>query len=112
MVFVPRMGGYRPALFSWKKWWSPGWCPVRRRVASRTLGERRKARPPHHQRPVLHPFCAAADRHDAGARHLDKAERQHELDELVDLLAPPGDLEDEALDRGIDHARPERVGEP
>ena len=40
---------------------------------------------------------------NAGARDLDEAERAHQFDELVDLLARAGELEDEALVRGVDH---------
>src|SRR5262245_14512698 len=59
-----------------------------------------------------HPIRPTCDRDDAGARHLDKAERQHQVDELVDLLRPARDLEHEALGGGVDHTRPERIGEP
>src|SRR5215470_2335571 len=40
----------------------------------------------------LHRLRAAADGDDAAARHLDQAERQHQLDELVDLLGTAGHL--------------------
>src|SRR5262249_59959066 len=59
-----------------------------------------------------HPLRPAADRHDAGARDLDQAERDHERDEAFDLLARTGDLEDETFGRSVDHAGAERVGEP
>src|SRR5262249_16369486 len=62
--------------------------------------------------PDLHRLGAAADGDDAAARHLDEAERQHQLDELVDLVGTAGDLEHEALDGGVDHAGTERLGEP
>src|SRR4029450_12735231 len=58
-----------------------------------------------------HPLRAAADGHDAGARDLDQAERNHERHEALDLLARAGDLEHEAFGRSIDHAGAERVGE-
>src|SRR5436190_3094236 len=58
-----------------------------------------------------HPLRPAGDGDDAGARHLDQAERQHQSDELVDLVGFAGELEHEALGCGIDHPRPERIGE-
>src|ERR1043165_5520794 len=60
----------------------------------------------------LHPLRPAADGGDAGARHLDEAERAHQVDELADLGGVAGDLEHEALGRGIDHPRAKRVGQP
>ncbi len=59
-----------------------------------------------------HPLRPARDRGDAGARDLDQAERQHQLDELVDLVALAGDLEHEAFGGGVDHAGAEGVGQP
>src|SRR5262249_47750019 len=58
------------------------------------------------------PFRSAADRHDAGPRHLHKADRQHEADEGLDLVAVAGDLEHEALGRGVDDAGAEGAREP
>src|SRR5687767_7402559 len=60
---------------------------------------------------TLHPLRPTADGDNAGAGDFDQAERQHQGDELVDLLGRARDLENEALDAGIDHARPESVGE-
>src|SRR5258708_4274375 len=47
--------------------------------------------------PALHPLRTPCDGDDAGARHLDEAEGQHQVDELVDLLRAAGDLEHEAF---------------
>src|SRR5262249_47809725 len=63
-------------------------------------------------RSASHPLRPAADRDDAGARDLDQAERDHQRDEAFDLVARAGDLEHEALGRGIDHAGAESIGEP
>src|SRR5262249_23664024 len=54
--------------------------------------------------PDLHRLGAAADGDDAAARDLDKAEGEHQLDELVDLVGTAGHLEHEAFGRGVDHA--------
>ena len=40
----------------------------------------------------------ARDGRDAGARNLDKPDRAHEFDEIVDLARRAGQFEDEALD--------------
>src|SRR5262249_7103560 len=53
----------------------------------------------------------ATDRHHAGTRNLDQAERQQQVDELIDLVRAAGDLEHEALGGGVDHAGAERIGE-
>src|SRR6476661_4241753 len=60
----------------------------------------------------LHPFRPAHDGGNAGTRDFDQAERQHQADELLDLFARPGDLEDEAFRRRIDHAGTEGIREP
>src|SRR5262249_53873595 len=60
----------------------------------------------------LHPFRAALDGDDAGARDLDQAERNHQVDEALDLLGGAGDLEHEALGARVDDTGAERVGEP
>src|SRR5437870_7529520 len=57
-----------------------------------------------------HSLRPAADCHNSGAGDLDQAERQHEPDESLDFFACAGDLEHEALGRGIDDARAERIG--
>ena len=62
--------------------------------------------------PKSHPLRAARDRHDAGARDLDQAEGNHEVDEAFDLVGRAGDLEHEALRAGVDDARAECIGEP
>ncbi len=59
-----------------------------------------------------HSLGPAGDRRDAGAGDLDQPERHHQVDEGLDLIARAGDLEHEALGRGIDHPGAERVGEP
>src|SRR5438552_10648382 len=46
---------------------------------------------------------AARDRDGAGAGHLGQPQRLHQRDEGVELLARPGQLEDKALGRRIDH---------
>ena len=61
---------------------------------------------------VSHPFRPAPDRGNAGARHLDKAERAHQVDELTDLGRVACDLEHKALDGGVDHPGAERVRQP
>src|SRR5579863_5850682 len=48
----------------------------------------------------LHRLRPPRDGDDAGARHFDEAERQHQVDELIDLLRAAGDLENEALGGG------------
>src|ERR1700738_2727173 len=60
---------------------------------------------------LSHPLRAAPDRDNAGARDLDQAERQHERDETLDLIARSGDLEHETLGRGVNDTGAERVGE-
>src|SRR3954451_13767967 len=60
----------------------------------------------------LHPLRPAPDGGDAGARDFHKPERAHQVDELVDLGGIAGDLEHQALGRGVDHAGAERVGQP
>src|SRR5436190_18845263 len=60
----------------------------------------------------LHPVRPAPDRHDAGARDLDQAEREHERDEALDFVARAGNLEHEALSRSIDDPGAKRVREP
>ena len=40
-----------------------------------------------------------------------RPERPHQVDELVDLVGRAGDLEDEALGRGVDHPGAEDVGQ-
>src|SRR5882757_5845074 len=60
----------------------------------------------------LHPLRAAADGGDAGAGHFDEPERPHQVDELVDLGGVAGDLEHQALGRGVDHPRAERIRQP
>src|SRR5262249_42455976 len=59
-----------------------------------------------------HPLRAALDGDDAGARDLDQAEWNHQVDEALYLLGGAGDLEHEALGAGVDDAGAERVGEP
>src|ERR1035437_1985651 len=59
-----------------------------------------------------HPLRPARDGGDTGARDLDQAERQHQLDELVDLVALAGDLEYEAFGGGVDHPGAEGVRQP
>ena len=59
-----------------------------------------------------HPFRPAPDRGNAGARHLDKAERAHQVDELIDLGGVACDLEHKALGGGVDHAGAERIRQP
>src|SRR5215470_16988926 len=60
----------------------------------------------------LHRIRSARDGDDAGARHFDEAERQHEPDELIDLVGFAGELEHEALGGRIDDAGAEGVGQP
>src|SRR5215475_5270165 len=62
--------------------------------------------------PVLHPYRSTPDRHHAGARNLDQADRNHERDEAFDLLAGTGDLEHEAFRSCIDDARPKCIRQP
>src|SRR5262249_62363380 len=59
-----------------------------------------------------HRLRSARNGDDAGARHFDEAKRQHQADELVDLVGFPRELEHEALGGGVDDARAEGVGEP
>ncbi len=73
---------------------------------------RRDARSDRPARPLdLHSLGAAADAGDAGAGHLDEAERDHQRDELLDLVGLAGDLEDEAVGAGIDDPGAEGFGE-
>src|SRR5262245_49890743 len=58
-----------------------------------------------------HPVDAARNGGDAGAHHLDKPERLHQRNELLDLAGLAGELEDEGYVGGIDHTRPEGVGQ-
>src|ERR1700737_3278927 len=60
---------------------------------------------------LSHPLRAAPDRDNAGPRDLHQAERQHERDEALDLVARAGDLEHETLGRGVNDTGAERVGE-
>src|SRR5262245_40470249 len=60
----------------------------------------------------LHPLWPALDGNYTGTRDLDQAERDHQIDEALDLVGGPGNLEHEALGAGIDHAGAERVGKP
>ena len=53
----------------------------------------------------------AADGGDAGARHLDKAELGHDLDELLELARLAGHLEHEMLGRGVDDLGAEDLGD-
>src|SRR5215813_5492227 len=62
--------------------------------------------------PILHPRRPAHDGRDAGARDLNETERQHQADELLDLVAGTGDFEYKAFGRGVDHPRPEGIREP
>src|SRR3954470_23233568 len=59
----------------------------------------------------LHPLLAAAHRGDAGARDFGKADRGHELDEALDLVRGPGELEHEGAEGGVEDAGPEGRGE-
>ena len=60
----------------------------------------------------LERLLASLDRQHAGARHLDQAQRAHQVGELVDLRRCAGDLkEDEALGRRVDHVGAEDVGD-
>src|SRR5882757_7219138 len=61
---------------------------------------------------ISHALRTAGDRRDACARHFDQPERQHQRDELLDLIALAGDLEHEALGRGVDDAGAEGVRQP
>src|SRR6185312_8517437 len=58
------------------------------------------------------PRRPARDGDDAGARHVDEAQRLHQVDEGVELLGRAGHLENEALDRRIDDPGTENVGQP
>src|SRR5665213_1942433 len=49
---------------------------------------------------------------DTGPRDLDEADGPHQFDELIDLADIAGNLENEALQRGIDHPGPESFREP
>src|SRR5580692_13021648 len=51
-----------------------------------------------------HSLRPAADGDDAGARDFDQAERQHQVDEALDLVGRAGDFEHEALVGRIDDA--------
>src|ERR1700746_1209919 len=44
---------------------------------------------------LSHPLGPASDGDDPGTRDLDQTERQHEIDEALDLLRGAGDLEHE-----------------
>ncbi len=59
---------------------------------------------------LLHPLGAAGNSCDADSRHLDEAERHHEGNELLDLVALAGDLEDEVDLIGIVGAGAELIG--
>src|SRR5580704_12055813 len=54
---------------------------------------------------------AAFDGKHPGARHLDQAERTHQVGELVDLGRGAGDLEDETLAGGVDHPGAKDIGQ-
>src|SRR5579883_1207474 len=54
---------------------------------------------------------AAGDGDHAAAHHLDMPELAHQLDEGVDLLGRARHLEDEGLDRAVDHAGSEDIGD-
>src|SRR5205814_5421260 len=41
--------------------------------------------------PCLHPLRPAGNRHHPGARDLDQSERQHQVDETLDLFARASD---------------------
>src|SRR6516164_3665332 len=56
-------------------------------------------------------FCSPDNADDTGAANLDKADLAHQADEGVDLVARPGDLEDEAVHGRVDHLGAEDVGE-
>ena len=85
-----------------------GWCGARQAPSACFWAiERRDKRG---CRPLTSP-PARGNRHHAGARHLDQAERRIRSTNWSILSLRAGDLEDEALDRGVDHARAEGVGE-
>ena len=78
-------------------------------AASRpALSCRRRLRRPYHRHVELRP---AGDGDDPRARHLDVAERRHQLDEGVDLAWISSEFEDEALKRAVDGAGAEGVGQ-
>src|SRR5712671_3603596 len=60
----------------------------------------------------LHSLRPSADGHDAGAGDLDEADRNHERNETLDLVAGAGDLEYETLRSGVDDAGTERIRQP
>ena len=56
---------------------------------------------------------APLDRQHGPVReHLHQTQAAHQVDELVDLVRGAGDLEDEALDGGVDDLGAEDVGKP
>src|SRR4051794_30152184 len=59
-----------------------------------------------------HPLRPSPDSGDAGAGDFDQSERPHQIDELVDLGGVAGDLEHQALGRGVDHAGAECIRQP
>src|SRR4051812_31239540 len=63
------------------------------------------------RRTSLHPLLAPAHGGDAGARDFGKADRGHELDEALDLVRGPGELEHEGAEGGVEDAGPEGRGE-
>src|SRR5690606_28436707 len=60
---------------------------------------------------AIHALRSAVQRGNTGTAYLDQAERLHDRDELVDLRALAGNLEDEVFGRGISDLRLERLGE-
>src|SRR6187551_3811079 len=58
---------------------------------------------------ALHPLGPARDRRQPRAHHFDQPERNHQRDEAVDLARLARHLEHEALGRGVDDLRAERV---
>ena len=59
-----------------------------------------------------HALRPPGDSGNAGAGNLHQAERNHECNELLDLVGLAGQFENEAFGRGIDDARTECFGKP